>query len=59
MGVSDYKVYKTEKSKKIFFVIASFILSFLLFSWGLSCEEFLELIKKLGVGQDNRIQPLK
>jgi len=25
----------------------------------LSCEDFLELIKKLGVGQDNRIQPIK
>jgi hypothetical protein len=28
MGVSDYKIYKTENSKKIFFGIASVILSF-------------------------------
>ncbi|TXL11879.1 hypothetical protein BMR08_01990 [Methylococcaceae bacterium CS2] len=59
MRVSDYKVYKTENYKKKFFVIASFILGFLLFSMCLSCEEFLGLIKNLGVGQDNRIPPLK
>jgi hypothetical protein len=30
MGVSDSKAYKTETSKKIIFVIASFILRFLI-----------------------------
>jgi len=59
MEVSDYKVYKTENLKKIFFAIASFILIFLLFFIWLSCLEFSGLIKNLGAEQDSRMRPLK
>jgi len=48
MGVSDYKVYKTENSKKIFFEIASFILSFLLCFHALILRRFFRIDQKAG-----------
>jgi uncharacterized membrane protein YvbJ len=48
MGVSDYKAYKTEISKKIIFVIASFILRFLIIFHVLSLRRIFRAHQKAG-----------
>ncbi len=48
MGVSDYKRYKTENSKKIFFEIASFILSFFAVFHVLILRRMFRIYQKAG-----------
>jgi hypothetical protein len=48
MGVSDYKVYKTENSKKNIFVIASFILSFFVVFHALILRRIFRIAQKAG-----------